>query len=249
MENNYLYCIIGTNEARNFGPDGIGGRGDVVTTINYENIAAVISRTPVIKYDVNRENLMAHQKVIEGVMKDYTVLPVRFCTVSESVEDIRRVLRKRYTEFKDLLRGMDNMVELGVKSLWKDMKTVFHEIGENDPEIRRLKEKIASAPVDKGYADRITLGRMVQAALAARKKQESDTIVGTLKQISRKTCINKLHGDSMILNAAFLVEKGRVKEFDERMERLDDMNSERCIFKYVGPVPPFNFVNIVVEWK
>lgn len=221
----------------------------MVTTINYENIAAVISRTPVIKYDLNRENLMAHQKAIEGVMKDHTVLPVRFCTVAESVEDIRRVLKKRYSEFKDLLREMDNMVELGVKVLWKDLNGVFHEIGETDPEIRRLKEKIASAPVDKGYADRISLGRMVQAALEAKKKQEAEKILGTLRHISRKTSTNKLHGDSMILNAAFLVGRGRVKEFDESMETLDAMNRERLVFKYVGPLPPFNFVNLVVEWK
>lgn len=249
MENNYLYCIIGTSETRNFGPAGIGGRGDVVTTINYDDIAAVISRTAVIKYDINRENLMAHQKVIEGVMKDHTVLPVRFCTVAESVEDIRRVLKKRYGEFRDLLRGMDNMVELGVKALWKDLQTVFHDIGEKEPEIRRLKEKIGTAPIDKGYADRINLGRMVQAALEARKKQEAENILGKLKQTSRKTSINKLHGDSMILNAAFLVERGRVKEFDERMTELDAASRERLAFKYVGPVPPFNFVNLVVEWK
>ncbi|ABQ27007.1 GvpL/GvpF family gas vesicle protein [Geotalea uraniireducens] len=249
MENNYLYCIIGTDDARNFGPMGIGGRGDVVTTINCENIAAVISGTPVIKYTLTRENLLAHQKVIEEVMKDHTVLPVRFCTVAESVEDIRRVLRKRYMEFKELLRDMDNMVELGVKSLWKDLNEVFHEIGETEPEIKRLKGKIASVPPDKCYADRINLGRMVQAALVARKEREAGYILDKLKPISRRTSVNKLHGDNMNLNAAFLVERGRIREFDERMTELDAANKDRLIFKYVGPIPPFNFVNLVVEWK
>lgn len=249
MDNNYLYCIIGTGEARNFGPIGIGGRGDVVTTINYDNIAAVISGTPITKYELNRDNMVAHQKVVEEVMRDYTVLPVRFCTVSESVEDIRRVLRKRYGEFGNLLKDMDNKVELGVKALWKDLKGVFLEIGETEPEIRRLKEKVASVPPDKGYADRINLGRMVQEALEARKKREAENILGRLSRVSRKTVKNKLHGDSMILNAAFLVEGGRTKEFDEKMEDLGALHGDRLMFKYVGPVPPFNFVNIVVEWK
>lgn len=249
MENNYLYCVIGTGEARNFGQIGIGGRGDVVTTISYENIAAVISRTPVTKYELNRENLVVHQKVVEEVMKDYTVLPVRFCTIAESVEDIRRMLKKRYGEFKNLLRDMDNTVEHGVKALWKDLNGVFLEIVETGPEIRRVKEKVASLPAEKSYTDRINLGRMVQAALEARKKQETENILGPLRRLSRKTVTNKLHGDSMILNAAFLVEGRRTKEFDESVEELAAIYGERVIFKYVGPVPPFNFVNIVVEWK
>lgn len=249
MENNYLYCIIGTGEARNFGPVGIGGRGDVVTTINYDNIAAVISGTPVTKYELSRENLMLHQKVVEEVMKDYTVLPVRFCTIAESVEDIRRVLKKRYGEFRNLLKDMDNMVELGVKALWKDLQGVFREIGETELEIRRLKEKIDSVPPEKSYGDRIDLGRKVQAALEARKRRETENILGRLRRSSRKTVTNKLHGDSMILNAAFLVEGRRTKEFDENMEELAAIHGERLAFKYVGPVPPFNFVNIVVEWK
>ncbi|MBI1920355.1 MAG: GvpL/GvpF family gas vesicle protein [Geobacter sp.] len=249
MDNNYLYCIIGTGEARNFGPIGIGGRGDVVTTIHYENISAVISGTPTIKYDLNRENMLAHQKVVEEVMRDYTVLPVRFCTVSESVDDIRRVLRKRQAEFRNLLKEMDNKAEVGVKALWKDLKGVFQEIVENDPEIRRMKDKVALLPPDKGYTDRVNLGRMVQGALEARKKREAENILGRLAHISRKTVTNKLHGDSMVLNAAFLVEGRRTREFDEKMEELGTVCGERLTFKYVGPVPPFNFVNIVVEWK
>lgn len=249
MENNYLYCIIGTDKARNFGPLGIGGRGDMVTTINYDSIAAVISSVPVTKFDLTRENLMSHQKVIEEVMKDYTVLPIRFCTIAESVEDIRRVLRKRYPEFKELLRDMDNMVELGVKALWKDLKGVFYEIGEKEPDIKRLKEKISSLPPEKSYGDKIALGRMVQATLESRKNDEAGKILRSLKPLCRRTSINKLHGDSMLLNAAFLVDRGRVKEFDEKMEEFGVMNDERLISKYVGPVPPFNFVNIVVEWK
>jgi hypothetical protein len=52
----------------------------------------------------------------------------------------------------------------------------------------------------------------------------------------------------MFLNAAFLVDKGREKEFDNRVDELERSYGDRVKFKYVGPVPPFNFVNIVVKW-
>ncbi|MBI4745181.1 MAG: GvpL/GvpF family gas vesicle protein [Deltaproteobacteria bacterium] len=245
----YLYCIIETGEERNFGPIGVGGRGDMVTTINYEDISGVVSRTPLLKYDLNRENLLGHQRVVEEVMKEYTVLPVRFCTVAECAEDIRGVLRKRYAEFKKLIREMDNKTELGVKALWKDIKVVFRDIAEGDPEIRRLREKIASKPLKQNYSESIALGRMVQAALESKKNEVADNILKRLKPIALDTAINKAHGDSMILNSAFLVHGGRVKEFDDAIAELESSNNDRLGIKYVGPVAPFNFINIVVEWR
>jgi len=37
------------------------------------------------KYSVSRVNTMAHQKVMEAVMKQYAMLPVRFGTVGEGL--------------------------------------------------------------------------------------------------------------------------------------------------------------------
>ena len=130
QEGKYIYCIIGTEQDRDFGPIGIGSRGDKVNTIGADDLAMVISSHPLMKLVVNRENLLAHEKVIEEVMKEYTVLPVRFCTIASSADEIRGLLFKRYREFKNLLRDMDHKVELGVKGLWKDMDGIFKEIAE-----------------------------------------------------------------------------------------------------------------------
>jgi len=47
---------------------------------------------------------------------------------------------------------------------------------------------------------------------------------------------------------AFLVETEREAEFDRRVEALGDAVDGRLRVKYVGPVPPSNFVEIVVTW-
>ncbi|MEK6790200.1 MAG: GvpL/GvpF family gas vesicle protein [Deltaproteobacteria bacterium] len=247
-DGNYIYCIIGTNEARNFGPVGIGGRGDIVSTIGYEGVSCVASNSPASDYAVSRENMLTHQKVIEGVMKAHTVLPVRFSTVAKSPEDIRGLLRKRRSEFIGLLRDMDNKIELGLKAIWKDMGAVFKNIAEQRDEIKRFKERIKSGPKNKAYHDRITLGKMVEAALKEKKEAEAEFILSSLRDISFDIRENKTHGDNMILNAAFLVDRVNTKEFDDRVEELNGKRSRDMTLKYVGPVPPFNFVNIVVEW-
>jgi hypothetical protein len=87
-EGKYIYCIIETKQERNFGPIGIGGRGDEVTTIGYGDLSMVISDSPMTKYVVSRENMLAHEMVIEEVMKEFTVLPVRFCTIASDADEL-----------------------------------------------------------------------------------------------------------------------------------------------------------------
>jgi hypothetical protein len=53
----------------------------------------------------------------------------------------------------------------------------------------------------------------------------------------------------MIVNAAFLVDRSREPEFDQAVRELDDQLGQRIAIKYIGPVPPYNFINIVVNWK
>ncbi len=247
-EGKYVYCVIESNEGRNFGSIGIGERGGIVSTIGYNDISAVISSSPMTKYVINRENMIAHEKVIEEVMKDYTVLPVRFCTIAASAEEVRTLLRRRYAEFKGLLRDMDNKVEMGLRGIWKDMNRIFSEIAEDNQEVKKLKKKAESKSGKVDNASKISLGKAVKKALDAKRDDETGKILNMFKRSSIDVRTNDLFGDSMFLNAVFLIDRTREKEFDFLVEDLAKDYGERATFKYVGPVPPFNFVNIVVKW-
>src|SRR5215831_16375108 len=65
----YLYAIIACPEPREFMARGIGERGDVVRTVNYRRLAAVVSNSPDIEYESSRRNMMAHTLVLEEVME------------------------------------------------------------------------------------------------------------------------------------------------------------------------------------
>ena len=247
-EGQYVYCIIESNEGRNFGPIGMGQRGDIVSTIGFNDISAVISSSPMTKYMINRENMTTHEKVIEEVMKDYTVLPVRFCTIAASAEEVRSLLRRRQSEFKGLLRDMDNKVEMGLKGLWKDVGQIFNEIGEKNQEVRKLKKKAEEKTGKGNNSLKIALGKAVKEALENKKADETRSVVNMFKRTAIDVKTNDVFGDSMFLNAAFLIDRTREKEFDFLVEDLVKKYDGRAKFKYIGPAPPFNFVNIVVKW-
>jgi hypothetical protein len=54
--------------------------------------------------------------------------------------------------------------------------------------------------------------------------------------------------DRMVLNAALLVDKDQEQACDEVVRNLDEELGERMVLKYTGPIPPFNFCEIVVTW-
>jgi len=252
-EGKYIYCIVGTKQERNFGPTGIGGRGDEVLTIGYNDLSMVVSNHPLTKFVINRENLLSHEKVIEEVMKEFdSVLPVRFGTIASNSDEIRNLLDRRYREFKNALRDMDHKVELGVKGIWKNMDIIFKEIVEENREIQKLKQKIQNDSGKNNVKLKIEVSRLVQEALVKKKEKEAERFIDILRRISFDCKLNKTIADEMFMNAAFLVDRGREKEFDNIMDDLGDEYENRIKFMYAGPLPVFNFINIVIypeEWE
>ncbi len=252
-EGKYIYCIIGTKHERNFGPIGIGSRGDEVLTIGYDELSMVVSSHPMTKFVVNRENMLAHERVIEEVMKEFdSVLPIRFGTIASSADEIRNLLDRRYREFKNALRDMDHKVELGIKGIWKNMEIIFKEIVEENKEIKKAKEKIQNDVGKKNIHTKMEVGKMVEQALVKKKEKETESIVDVLRRTSVDHKLNRTVTDEMFMNAAFLIDKGREKEFDNMMDELSREYKDRVKFMYAGPLPPYNFVNIVIypeEWE
>lgn len=246
-EGKYIYCIVDTKRERNFGPIGVGGREDEVLTIGYEDLGMVVSNYPLGKMEVSRENMLAHEKVVEKVMAEFeSVLPVRFGTVAASADEIRNLLDRRHREFKNILKAMAQKVELGVKGIWPDMNLIYREIVGENKGIEELKRKIQKQKEKKNLPAKMEVGKMVEESLRAKKENESNRVLEKLKKTALDHKLNKTIGDDMFLNASFLVDRGREKEFDHLMNDLDRENKGRVKFLYVGPLPPYNFVDITI---
>ena len=250
-EGQYAYCIIGARQERNFGPIGIDGRE--VLTIGYEDLTMVVSNYPLTRIKATEENMLAHVRVIEKVMREFdSVLPIRFGTIAASADEIRNLLDRRLGEFKIALRDLDHKVELGVKGTWVDMDVIFKEIVKENAEIRKMKEKLQNDAAAKNIQKKSDAGKLVEAALQKKKATEAEEIIERLRRTSVSYKLNKTFGDEMFINAAFLVDKGREKEFDNIMCDLSEEFKKRVKFLYAGPLPVFNFVNIVIypeEWE
>lgn len=240
----YVYCIIECDEQRrSFGPTGIGGRGDEVYTVHLQGLAAVVSDTPVIVYDPTRENALTHEHVNEMVMREFTVIPMSFGAIFRTEDDVREFIKDTSDALRDVLHQMRDKIEFGLKVNW-DPEVAVKEVEEQSEEIRRLKEEILSNRLASTYFARMQLGRLVEQALADKQDTYVREIYDHLRDCAVASRHNRPIGDKMILNAAFLVERDKQLEFDHAVQDIAQQYQGQLRFKYTGPWPPYNFVNI-----
>jgi hypothetical protein len=211
----YVYCVIESERPLRFGPLGLGAEPSDVHTVHFRDLAAVVSDTPREVIDATRENILAHERVNEAVMRSHTVIPMSFGTVFKTGDDIVELLRAAYEAFTDVLQKMQDKLEFGLKVLW-DRDQIVREIEQADE---------------------------MDAALEDYVERYVGAIVNELRPVSTASRSNKPIGEKMIMNAAFLVTREQENAFDAKVKEIG-ARYESLTFKYTGPWPPYNFVNI-----
>ena len=113
----YIYGFIESDHDHNFGAIGIGDRDTDVTTIHFKDIAAVVSNYPIVEFDNLEKNklekiIAAHQKVNETVMKDHALIPMKFGNIAANEEEIQKILKQAYIQFKSYLKRIVSYAKL-----------------------------------------------------------------------------------------------------------------------------------------
>lgn len=242
----YVYCVIKSKDPQEFGTIGIGPEDSRVHTVHHRDLAAVVSDTPIRIYDPTRENILAHELVNETVMQDFTVIPMSFGTIFRTEDDIVELLRTTYGAFDDVLEKMRDKIEFGLKVLW-DRDRVVSRVEEEDEEIKRLKEQVTGAGRESTYFARVQMGRLMESALEKVAAEYVTDIHESLRPSAIASRSNKPIGDRMIMNAAYLVERDGDRDFDDTVKALSQKYEDVLTFKYTGPWPPYNFVNIKLK--
>ena len=207
------------------------GRSDVYS-ISHGTLAAVVSDlrlsgdlfgSPRNVLDSTRENVLAHERVNETVMHEHTVIPMSFGTIFKTREDIVELLRSAAEAFGDVLNKMQNKLEFGLKVLW-----------DRDQAIRDVEREVLT------WTD---YDSMIQAQLETRAEFYRFEIEQALRDVSVASRLNQPIGDNMIMNAAFLISRDQESAFDAKVKAIAG-RFDKLTFKYTGPWPPYNFVNI-----
>jgi hypothetical protein len=247
----YVYGIAAAESFANGHPPlrvpGIGGRSAPVRTIAFEDLVAVVSDVPGSHFDLTRQNLVEHQRVLDEVLRRCDVLPFSFGTVAGSDEEVRELLlRDGFDALHEQLEYVRGCVELELKTFW-EQERLFAEIAQESDEVRDLRDTIPMLPNEDAAVARIALGQLTEAEIEQKSAWEADGVLGILEQHAVDVLVNPNLSETMLLNASFLVERAREADFDAAVLGIAEAHRGRLIFNYVGPLPPYSFINLAFE--
>jgi len=249
MYGKYIYGIIDSSNEIDFNISGLNGPSPVYS-IAHEDLSCVVSNylgqefSSISKEEVVR-CLLAHQVVVEHVMREHAVLPVKFGTVLTTSDEVRSLLSQGYSQFVDALAWIQDKVEIEVAATW-DKKQILQEI-RAEPEIFCAAKAIASRPEQQTLQGQIQLGQMVKASIDKRRQSYWERMINFLMSVAIDVQHNALVSDEMVMNVAFLVDKSCQEEFDSCVKQLDDLFCNQINFRIIGPLPPYTFATVEVS--
>jgi hypothetical protein len=98
----YVYCIVTSTAPKEYGKIGVKD-DSLVYTVPYKEVAAVISQITGESFEKTDANVLAHQRVVHRVFEQQMGVPVKFGTILESEDGVRRTLEEGYGDFRKQL--------------------------------------------------------------------------------------------------------------------------------------------------
>ena len=239
-DSTYVYAITRRSDVPV--ADGLGRAP--TRTVESDEITAIVSSMHELPVKPTRANLAAHHEVIDRAAGHATVLPMRFGFVMTNDDAVANELLGRHRdELLEQLARFDGHVELGLKVYYRE-DSLLRDVVREDQAITRLRELTQRLSPQAGYYQRIRLGELVVEAIDRRCREHASQLWRALEPLASAVVSDDERLDRVVLKAAFLVERVRVPEFEQRVEALARRNPDALHFKLVGPVPPYSFVNL-----
>jgi hypothetical protein len=240
MSPTYVYGLVGAGAEI---PDDLPGLGPSgrVSTIVHGGIAAIVGDVPDDRPLGTRDDLIAHETVLDTVAASVAVLPMRFPAVVEEKGVVEELLAPNEDYFLEVLAGLEGRVQFALKGRF-EQDAVLLEVVESDDEIRTLQERVRELPEDASYYDRVRLGELIVGALEARREVEAEKIYERLEPTAVEVAAHQPASPEDVVNAAFLVDRDRVQEFEDAVESLGSDLAGRVRLRLLGPLAPYDFV-------
>lgn len=234
----YLYAIteplVGTLEAIRGVDQG------PLMRIEEASLGAVVSSVGGDYLAPSPWRLAQHERVVEALMAQFTVIPARYSTIFDHEEALREHLRGQRHVLKEELSRLDGCVELGLRVIRVTPNPPLTSEGDGLP----CPDLLLSEKMSRTFDVACRAAAMQQAALRRRDESLGEIIHRELAAIARDDRMFVAERGGMLFRASYLVAHEHLSEM--RTAVVDFMQEHRHLhFMGTGPWPPYHFVRAI----
>jgi hypothetical protein len=256
----WAYCVLRAGEPLPAEASAIADGGPL-ERVDAGDLGALVSRVPLAEFGAEplRENLndlawlervaRAHEAVLDGTLRQSTIVPLRLCTIYESAESVREMLEREHDALARALEALAGRQEWGVKLLVDEEQLAEHARARST-ETAALEEELGARTGGGAYMLRRRLERHVRETVDALGAELADEVHSQLADLASGTVVLSPqnpelsgHEGTMLLNGAYLVDAERVERMHGLVAELEERHralGARLVL--TGPWPPYNFV-------
>jgi hypothetical protein len=257
----YVYGIVGEGFDAGRAPGGIEDAPVRVTSTS--RVGALMSRLPRGGYgseaiekrsaDVGwlSPRAMAHDRVLTWAQDHGGVVPFPMFAMWASEQTLGRWLDERSDELESAIGRVAGADEFGLRVHRRDA-VMLESIDEIDEDLARLKREAGVASPGQRYLLERKLAERGKDAVRAASREIAKEVFERLRARSREAVSlpltpevggggNAVEG-TLVLNAAFLVDRARNQDFRADVAAIMRTHERRGLaFDFTGPWPPYNF--------
>ncbi len=246
-QSTYVYGLIRAEDHHPVTAPAVGDPNQSVTIISSGGIAAVVSAIDQAEIMPTRRQMLAHTRVLEVAMADRPVLPMRFGTIVPNPETLLQVIGPRARELRGLLDQIDGRIEVALKASWNE-QFMWREVAAEHPQLAVSGRALMSRGEQQTYYDRIELGRAISAALDEKREAARRRLLEIVTPFAVQVKELPPVDDAMFAHFALLVEKTSEPALYQTVVALERSQSSGLTFRYVAPIPLYNFVTVTLDW-
>lgn len=257
----YIYCITAGIQSNELSTKNQSvSKTNHIEILPFEDIQAAISIVDDDEFNENQikenfknlkwveEKAFAHENIIEEIMINYPVVPMQFCSIYKSQENLLNFLADYYDQIKQNLSLAAENYELGIKVYCNSvmLKQRISEQQTFKDELNSINKKSAGIAflLNKKFQEKIC--NYVEDMINA----DVQNIFDEVNKLSENIIIKELQNNDsaekkIAINIVILL---NINKYEYFIETVNALNDKYNIFGYMiettGPWPIYNFISL-----
>ena len=238
----YVYGMVPGDVELNSGVPGVGDPPGEIRLVRSGDLAALVSEVDITRPLGTPEDLQAHEEILDSVVTEAPVLPLRFGAVLTTEDAVaKELLEANHDEFAAALRQIEGCAEYVVRGRYVE-EVLLEEILSENTTAARLRDRIRGANADATRDLRIQLGEIINNTVANKRQADTRLLLSAVKDHCVASVIRAATNELDAVYVAVLVGADSVGELERVLTELGDRWQGRVQLSIVGPMAPYDFV-------
>ena len=243
----YIYAFIRSQDKNEVAAAGLKGIEDAaVSIVGTGDVAVLVSSTQLTKIRPQRKFLAAHQEIVTYVSKRWSMLPVSFGLIADSLEQVHHLLESNHSILNEQIDRVDGQIEMTVTLKWTAGNIPQYFV-DRYPALAKAREIIASGLASRD--DQIEMGRMFETLLNTERNAHTQKFLNVLNPLSKEIEIQPTRNESDVMRLACLIGRDQEEVFSKAVYAAAELFSDEFAVNFNGPWPPYSFVKLALSME